>query len=233
MSESIFSRVSRLFSATVEETVDKMEAAGGDWVMREAIREAARAIDQVQSQMETAAMRRSLGARQIEQNEVRVAELAEKARFALAEGREDLAEAALSRQIDIEAEIRKLNAAGDADRAEEARLAEGLAALKSRKLQMEESLTAYLAARREAEAAGETLAGGAPRSSGADSAGKQVDRAEEAFDRAMASQNGAGFSPGDAQAINGVAEIDKLQRGAELAARMKALKKTVKTAKSA
>src|SRR5437868_11536529 len=46
MAESIFTRVSRLLSATVEDTVDRMEQAGGDTVMREAIREADRAIDQ-------------------------------------------------------------------------------------------------------------------------------------------------------------------------------------------
>ena len=36
MAESIFARVSRLLSATVEDTVDRMEQAGGDAVMREA-----------------------------------------------------------------------------------------------------------------------------------------------------------------------------------------------------
>jgi len=49
MAESIFARVSRLLSATVEDTVDRMEQAGGDAVMREAIREADRAIDQVKA----------------------------------------------------------------------------------------------------------------------------------------------------------------------------------------
>ena len=49
MAESIFARVSRLLSATAEDTVDRMEQAGGDAVMREAIREADRAIDQVKA----------------------------------------------------------------------------------------------------------------------------------------------------------------------------------------
>ena len=50
MAESIFARVSRLLSATVEDTVDRMEQAGGDAVMREAIREADRAIDRLKSE---------------------------------------------------------------------------------------------------------------------------------------------------------------------------------------
>ena len=57
MAESIFARVSRLLSATVEDTVDRMEQAGGEAVMREAIREADRAIDQVKAQLEAATAR--------------------------------------------------------------------------------------------------------------------------------------------------------------------------------
>ena len=45
MSESVFARVQRLLSAKVEDTVDKMETAGGEGVMRESIREVDRAID--------------------------------------------------------------------------------------------------------------------------------------------------------------------------------------------
>ena len=43
--ESVFARVQRLLSAKVEDTVDRMETAGGEGVMREAIREVDRAID--------------------------------------------------------------------------------------------------------------------------------------------------------------------------------------------
>ncbi len=39
MAESIFARISRLLSATVEDHVDRLERAGGEAVMREAIRE--------------------------------------------------------------------------------------------------------------------------------------------------------------------------------------------------
>jgi len=58
MAESIFARVSRLLSATVEDTVDRMEQAGGDGVMREAIREADRAIDQVKAELQSTMARR-------------------------------------------------------------------------------------------------------------------------------------------------------------------------------
>ena len=58
MAESIFTRVSRIFSARVEDAVDRMEQAGGEAVMREAVREADRAIDEVKAQLEATMARR-------------------------------------------------------------------------------------------------------------------------------------------------------------------------------
>ena len=52
--------------------------------------------------------RRLQAARQQKMLAERVEELTAKAKFALSEGREDLAEAALSRQIDFEAQAKKL-----------------------------------------------------------------------------------------------------------------------------
>src|SRR3954453_14610170 len=90
MAESIFARVSRLLSATAEDAVDRMEQAGGDAVMREAIREADRAIDQGKAELERTMARRLQAARQQKMLAERAEELSAKARFALAEGREDL-----------------------------------------------------------------------------------------------------------------------------------------------
>ena len=58
MAESIFMRVRRLISASVEDAVDAMERAGGPSVMREAIREVDRAIDEVRAEQEAASARR-------------------------------------------------------------------------------------------------------------------------------------------------------------------------------
>src|SRR3954451_7958424 len=103
MAESIFARVSRLLSATAEDAVDRMEKAGGDAVMREAIREADRAIDQVKAERESTMARRLQAARQHKMLMDRAEELTTKAKFALSQGRDDLAEAALARQVDFEA----------------------------------------------------------------------------------------------------------------------------------
>ncbi len=218
MAESIFARVSRLLSATVEDAVDRMEQAGGDAVMREAIREADRAIDEVKRQLEATMARRLQAARQRKMLAERVAELTTKAKFALGEGREDLAEAALSRQVDFEEQVKKLDAVQAQAREEEQRLEDGLTALKARKRQMEEALSAYLISRREA-----ALGGDGP-TRPERSAEKKVDAAEQAFDRAMSGAGGVGFTRGDADTINRVAEIDGMQKSATVAERLAALK---------
>ena len=218
MAESIFARVSRLLSATVEDRVDRMEQAGGEAVMREAIREADRAIDEVRAQLETAMARRLNAARQQRLLSERVDELTVKAGFALKEGREDLAEAALSRQVDFEAQAKKLDSVQRQAREEEQRLEDGLSALNARKAQMEEALSAFLISRREAALGGD----GPARSS--HSAEKKVDAAERAFDRAMAGSDGFGFAHADAQAIHRIAEIDGLRKSATVAERLAALK---------
>src|SRR5436190_210443 len=206
MAESIFARVSRLLSATVEDAVDRMEQAGGDAVMREAIREADRAIDEVKAELESTMARRLQAARQQKLFAQRVEELTTKAKFALGGGREDLAEAALSRQIDFEAQAKKLDAVQQQAREEEQRLEDGLAALNARKRQMEDALQAYLVSRPDR------------------SAEKKVDAAELAFDRAMAGVGGVGLARADADTINRVAEIDGMQKSATVAERLAALK---------
>ena len=218
MAEAIFARVSRIFSAKVEDAVDRMEQAGGETVMREAVREADRAIDEVKAQLEATMARRLQAARQQLMLAKRVEELTAKAKFALDEGREDLAEAALSRQLDLEAQNGKLDETQAQARTEETRLEEGLTALKSRKAQMEEALAAYAIAQREA------AVGGDGKTRPERSAEKKVDAAEQAFNRAMQGAGGLGLTRTDADTINRVAEIDGLQKSAAVTERLAALK---------
>lgn len=186
--------------------------------MREAIREADRAIDQVKAEHEAVMARRLQAVRQQQLLQTRVAELTDKAAFAVAEGRDDLAEAALSRQVDIEAQAAGLVRVQEAAREEEARLEEGLGALQARKRQMEDSLAAFVASRRDAALGGS--AGPRPERS----AEKKVDAAEQAFERAMTGAGGVTFSRADAETINKVGAIDALQKSAAVASRLAELK---------
>lgn len=221
MAESIFARVGRLLSARVEDNVDAMERANGDGVMREAIREVDRTIDAVRADQEGAMTRRLQAVRQQEMIARKLEELTAKARFAVEGGRDDLAEGALKRQIDLEQQRSRLDDVQAVSRAEEAKLEESLAALRARKTQMQEALGAFDIARSDASMGGD---GGF---SNARSVEHKVERAEAAFDRAMTGAGGLGFSRGDAAAINSVAEIDTLQKTATVAARLAALKQGI------
>ena len=224
MAESIFLRVRRLMSAKIEDSVDSMERANSDGTMREAIREVDRAIDDVRSDQESAMTRRLQAARQHEMIAKKLDALTEKARFALAEGREDLAEGALLRQFDLENQLGQLVQVQELARAEEEKLDESLTALRARKRQMEEALAAFAVAKTEASLGGDAGL------SNERNVERQVERAEAVFSRAMTDAGGTSFSAGDVAAINSVAEIDSLQKGATVAARLAALKLDAKAA---
>lgn len=224
MAESVFVRVRRLLSARVEDSVDAMERANSDGTMREAIREVDRAIDDVRADLERAMTRRLQAARQQGMIAKKVDELTGKARFALGEGREDLAEGALSRQIDLEGQAAKLQHVQDLAREEEGKLDESLTALQSRKKQMEEALAAFAIARSDASMGGD---GGLQNAREVE---RKVENAEAAFNRAMTGAGGVGFTKGDAEALNKVAELDTLHKTATVAERLAALKQEAKAA---
>lgn len=224
MAESVFLRVRRLLSAQIEDSVDGLERANSDGTMREAVREVDRAIDEVRSDQESAMARRLQAARQQEMIRKKVEELTGKAKFALQEGREDLAEGALSRQVDLESQLAKLEQVQMLARDEESKLEDSLAALRARKTQMEEALAAFSVAKTEASMGGD---GGFTNKRDVE---RKVERAEAAFDRAMTGAGGTGFSRGDAEAINRVAEIDTLHKSATVAQRLAALKQDAKAA---
>lgn len=219
MAETIFMRVRRMISASVEDVVDAMERAGGTSIMREAIREVDRAIDEVRAEHEAATTRRLLAVRQQKMFRDKLSGLEEKARFAIGENRDDLAEAAVSRQLEFEAQAERLDGVQAESSDQERRLDECLTALKTRKERMEEELAAFEAARRDA-----ALGGDGPTRPGRRTE-RRVEQAEEAFDRAMAGVGGvSGVSRTDAQAAAKVAEIDAMQKRAIVAQRMAALR---------
>jgi phage shock protein A len=214
VSEPIFVRVRRVLRASAEDRVDALERASGTSLMRETIRQVARALDEVRAEQAALAARIAQAKRQQGQVRERIADLDGKARFSLGKGRDDLAEAAVSRQLDLEAELGRLDRV-QADAGEEAvRLDECAAALAARKAQMEAELAAFEASRPD-----DALVGDGP--TRRDQAlQRKVDRAQETFDRVMAGVGGKPARPADAHE----AEIDALRRSAAVAERMAALR---------
>ncbi len=219
MADSIFVRVQRVVSGGVGSALDTAERLGSASVMRQAIREMDNAIDKARSDGEAARARRLQADHQLELCRKQLATLKEQARFALGKDRVDLAEAAIARQLEVEAQIASLAKAQAEAAAEEGRLAESVGDLRLRRDQMFEELRAFEAAQRAA-----TIEGDAPGS--ADSrARRRAERAEEAFERALAAAGVAGggsrVSPESAAKVS---EIEALQKEAAIAERLAALR---------
>lgn len=219
MAESILVRVKRMVSGSVYDTVDAMERAGGTAVMREAIREVDRIVDEAKAERDSVTASRLQAVRLQGLYKERLETLQEKAEFAIDQGREDLAEAALHRQVEFEGQIAALTKAEE-DAAEKERvLEESLASLSMRKAQMEEELKAFETARREA---GVGADGGVSNEKQKEN---RVDRAEAAFDRALSGVGGKmGIDRTDMENAAKVVEIDAMQKSSVIADRMEALR---------
>ena len=225
MAESIFVRVQRVISGGAHSGLDAVERASSASLMRQALREVDRAADDLRTEAEVARSRKAQAAAQQQQIKERLATLDEQARFTLEKGREDLAQAVVARQIELEEQARQLKAAEAEAGKDIARYEEALAAVKARRAQMEKELAAFQAAQRDAAALSAAAAASPEQRSE-----RKVARAEEAFERAMSA---AGIAVGLAQPEEAakLAEVDALQKEAAVAARLEALKAKASGAK--
>ena len=219
MTESVIKRVKRLISGKIEDSVDAMEKAGGTSVMREAIRETQRAIEDVKVERDDVTLRRLQAIRQQKLYKDRLVSLTEKATFALNEGREDLAKAALTRQVDHEAQIVQLEKVELSSTEQEREWEVALAQLELRLATMQEELKAFQTAQSELGINSESGTN-SPRK-----ASRKIDRAEAAFNRAMAGAGGtARITAVNVETAKSLAEIQTLQRERDVEARLEALR---------
>ena len=216
MTETLFVRVKRIVSANINDVVDNMEKAQAEIVMKEAIREVDRATEEVRAELGKALAKSHHASNTIEITKKKIAELVEKSKFAIAQKRDDLAEAAISRQVDLEAQIPVLETVVTEAKVEQAKLEEFVAALNGRKREMQEDLKSFQEARN---------AAAAEVSGNANPQGERVNKAKAVFDRAMKSASGleAQRTPGSAVKI---AELEQLARSKSIADRLSELKKS-------
>ena len=217
-------RVKRLISGSVNGVVDALETANAEVVMRESIREIERATDDVREELARVVATRHHTARLLERTRAKLAELGDRAKLAVEQRRDDLAEAALSRQIDLEAEIPAHEARIGELAAKQAELDGYVAGLAARKREMESDIAAFVSA---SEAAAQAAGGAGPGASVASKAERRADQAQQAFERAM---NGpAGATAGarvDRETAAKLHELDRLSRSNTVAERLASLKST-------
>ena len=200
MSEGLLKRIGRLVSASANSLVDSLENAAPTLVMEEAIREIDSAIADVRSQLGKVEAARYLSTKSLNSDNSRHAELQAQIEVAVAQSRDDLAEAAIARQMDIEAMIPVVEKSiADSD-AEINELNSYIQALQAKKREMQEALKHYEianAAAVQAEHAANP------------STATQVEQATDAFNRILNKAGAPGVSSGDESKL---AELDQLAR---------------------
>jgi phage shock protein A len=198
--------------------VDAAERLSGTSLMRQAIREMDAALDKANREAEATRAGRIHADHQIEESRKQLATLKEQAAFAMSKGREDLAEAAIGRQLDIEGGIESLIRRRTDAATEERKIGETIASLKARRIQMQEDFAAFQAAQRAAAYDEEAPSGPSAK------AERKASRAEDAFERAISAAGGVVGPRADTDSIAKVGEIGELQKAAAIAERLAALR---------
>lgn len=222
MAENIASRVGRLISGTANMLVDSVENMAPEMVMEEAIREVDRAVDDVRAELGKVLSKQHMATHRLAEENRKHGEISDKTKIALDEGREDLAEAAVSQLLDIEAQIPVLEATINETKLSQTELEGYITALQARKREMNEDLRQLretIAASRNAGGLGADRAAPNTLESG-------VRKAEDAFNRAMEGSGGftdAGRVPDRVDAAKR-AELDNLARQNRIKERLQTFK---------
>lgn len=221
MVEKIGSRVGRLISGAANQLIDAAENVAPEAVMEQAVREIDQAIADVRAELGKVVARKHLASNRLAEENAKHDALSEKVQLALKEDREDLAETAIGKLLDIEAQIplleQQIAQAGE----DEAEMEGFITALQARKREMQEELTQFRRAQKQAGVS--TSTGGSP---AGPSVAESVGKAETAFDRVM--ERSAGLAPGgatpDAKTAKQLAELDELTRKNRIQERLSQMK---------
>ncbi len=218
MSESITRRVARLVSGSVNALVDAVENSAPETVMEQAIRELDAAIADTRTELGQQVAQKHLASKKLMEENSRYEALASQLEVAVANGRDDLAEAGIAEQMDIEARIPVLESAISDCAAREKELEGFVQALQAKKREMQAELSAFVQAQQaKSQAASAVTQRG-------DSAADKAGRASDAFGRVLEKASGiAGRDTGLGNAGK-LAELEELARKNRVAERLAALK---------
>lgn len=220
MKESLANRVGRLVSASVNAAVDAVENLNPEMIMQQTVREIDGAIDDIRAEVGRVIAQKHLASKRLMEENARHTDLSDKIELAVKQGRDDLAEAGIAHQMDIEARIPVLENTVTESGHREQELNSYLSALQSKKREMEEELRHY----REQQQKANTAAGlGAGKSGSVDS---KVEKATGAFDRVMERATGVSSTQrvADMKSAAQVAELEDLARKNRIQERLAAIK---------
>lgn len=218
MAESLKTRVGRVIAGGVHALLDKIEDLNPHAAMEQAIREADGVIDEVRHELGTVSANRHLAQQQHAKLNRSHEELRDQIAQALGAQRDDLARAAVSRQIDIEAQIPVLETTL-ADLARQEQELQGFtAALLAKKREMQEALAEFRKSRAATESAAQPV--------GQANVEQRLGKVADAFDKIYQRQTGL---DGTQQAASleqaaRLSELEQLVRDHKIAERMAQIK---------
>lgn len=221
MSETLTQRVGRLIAGGFHSMVDAVENAAPESVMAQAVREIDAAISDVRADLGTVEAQRHLTAKRLAEESARHETLGEQATLAVEQGREDLAQAALGRQIDIEAQLPVLESRLAALAEDRVRLEGYVTALQAKRREMLDALDDYRRAMEQKASATGTSTG---TSRPGESVNERAERAGAAFDRIFQRQTGITGTRGGGTDAAKLAELETLSRDNRVAERLAQLK---------
>jgi phage shock protein A len=222
MSETLKTRVGRVIAGSVHALLDRIEDQAPEAMMEQSTREADAVIDDVRHELGIVSANRHLSQQQHASLNSQRASLAAQIDEALTGGRDDLARAAVARQLDIEAQLPVLETTLGEYTRQESELQGYVAALLAKKREMQEALSEFRKSRAAAAATVPAKGGGAAGSS----AEHRIDSVTGAFDRIYERQTGlSGTARGNTlQQAAQLKELDEMVRDNKIAERMAQLK---------
>ena len=219
MSETLSRRVGRLVSGGFHALIDAAENLAPEAVMNESIREIERAVDEVRAELGKVLAQKHLAAKKMADESNRHEAIDANLQAAVAAGRDDLAEAGIAEQMDIEARLPVLeNTIADCA-AQEKELEGFIAALQAKKREMQQQLQDWRAAQQNIDT-GKTAGGNG---SNLNRIARDAEKSGNAFDRVMGRQNSV-HSSTDAAQLAKLKELEDLSRNNRIAERLAALK---------
>ncbi|MEO8387430.1 MAG: PspA/IM30 family protein [Polaromonas sp.] len=219
MADSLRTRVARVIAGGAHALLDKIEDAAPVAVLEQSVREVEQVTDEVRAELGRIVANRHLAQQQHLHLNSEHDALSASIATALAENREDLAKPAISRQLDIEAQLPVLEASLGEMSQQDKELSGFVDALMGKKREMEKAIQDFEASRRLADSAG-------PRKNVTSSAGARVNSAQSAFDRTFQRQTGLSSSSSRAgiDQTAKINELNQLVRDNKISERLAALK---------
>ena len=219
MSETLSRRVGRLVSGGFHALIDAAENLAPEAVMNESIREIERAVDEVRAELGKVLAQKHLATKKMADESNRHEAIDANLQAAVDAGRDDLAEAGIAEQMDIEARLPILeNTIADCA-AQEKELEGFIAALQAKKREMQQQLQDWRAAQ-QSMGTGKTAGGNG---SDLNRIAHDAEKSGNAFDRVMGRQNSV-HSSTDAAQLAKLKELEDLSRNNRIAERLAALK---------